>query len=238
MAKSAKQIQDEIVNGGFLDRLGNDRTDYADLNQMPSTKQIIILSAASFIEKVKEELQRLGKVSSGNLEDGVTSGDLIEDKGGFEIDLGYKESDSAAKYYDYVNKGVKGVDSGQPSGSPYGFKNLKVSMQMQKSLMLWYRKRGNAARREDQKKKLSATQRTNKRLKKAISAAESAKSLAYATAVSIKRKGIKKTGFFDNAVEFSFGKGFIDAVSKSVGQDIKVYIRQMDKQINENNNRK
>lgn len=238
MAKSAKQLQEEVVNSGLLNRLGSDRTDYADLNQLPSTKQIIILSAANFIEKVKEELQRLGKVSSGNLEDGITSGDLIEDKGGYEIDLGYKKDDSAAKYYDYVNKGVRGYSTGSPSGSPYGFKNLKVSMAMQKSLMLWYRKRGNAARYEDQKKKLSATQRTNKRLKKAISATDSAKSLAYATAVSIKRKGIKKTGFFDNAVNFSFGKGFIDAVSKSVGQDIKVYIRQIDKQINEKNNRK
>lgn len=237
MAKSPKELQDQIVNDSFLDKLGSERTDYADLNQLPGTKQIIILSAASFIEKVKEELQRLGKVSSGNLEDGITSGDLIEDKNGYEIDLGYQETDSAAKYYDYVNKGVKGFNSGNPA-SPYSFKSLKVSKDMVKSLLLWYRKRGNAARREDQKKNLSATQRKNKSLKKQVDASKSLQSLAYATAVSIKKKGIKKTGFFDNAVEFSFGKGFIDAVSKTVGQDIKVYIRQINKQINESNNRK
>ena len=237
MAKTPKEIQDQLVNDGFLDKLGNERTDYAELNQLPATKQMIILSAASFIEKVKMELQRLGKVSSGNLEDGITSGDLIEDKTGYEIDLGYQKSDSAAKYYDYVNKGVRGFDSGSPA-SEYGFKSLKVSKDMVKSLLLWYRKRGNAARREDQKKKLSSTQRKNKSLKKRVDASKNLQSLAYATAVSIKKKGIKTTGFFDKSVEFSFGKGFIDAVSKTVGQDIKVYIRQINKQINETNNRK
>lgn len=237
MAKSAKQLQSELVNDSYLDKLGNDRKEYAELNELPSTKQIIILSAANFIEKVKEELQKQGKVSSGKLEDGITSGDLIEDQGGYEIDLGYRSEDSAAKYYDFVNKGVQGYTSGNPQ-SPYSFKSLKVSKDMTKSLLLWYRKRGNAARREDQKKKLSATQRKNKRLKKQVDAAASLKSLAYATAVSIKKKGIRKSGFFDKSVEFSFGKGFIDAVSKTVGQDIKVYLRQINKQINENNNRK
>lgn len=237
MAKSAKQLQEELVNDAYLDKLGNDRTDYADLNELPSTKQVIILSAASFIEKVKENLQKQGKISSGNLEDGITSGDLIEDRSGYEIDLGYRDADTASKYYDYVNKGVTGFSTGSPS-SPYGFKSLKVSAKMVKSLLLWYRKRGNAARREDQKKKLSANQRKNKRLKKQVDAAKNLKSLAFATAVSIKKKGIRKSGFFDKAVEFSFGKGFIDAVSKTVGQDIKVYLRQINKQINENNNRK
>lgn len=237
MAKSAKNLQDEIVNNGFLDKLGNDRNSYADLNQLPSTKQIIILSAVSFIQKVKEELQRLGKVSSGNLEDGITSGELIEGDGGYEIDLGYKNTDPASKYYDFVNKGVRGVESGQPN-SPYSFKNLIVSAKMQKSIMLWLRKRGNAARREDQTKKLTATQRKNKRILKQISAADSAKSLAMAVAIGIKKKGIKKSKFFDTAVDFSFGKGFVDAISKTVGQDIKVYIRQINKQINETNNKK
>lgn len=237
MAKTPKELQDQLVNDGFLDKLGNDRTDYAELNQLPATKQMIILSAASFIEKVKEELQRLGKVSSGNLEDGITSGELLEDRSGFEIDLGYQSDDSAAKYYDFVNKGVRGFDSGSPA-SPYGFKSLKVSKDMVKSILLWYRKRGNAVRREDQKKKLSSTQRKNKSLKKTVDASKNLQSLAYATAVSIKKKGIKTTGFFDRSVEFSFGKGFIDAVSKTVGQDIKVYIRQINKQINETNNRK
>lgn len=237
MAKSAKQLQDELVNDTYLDKLGNDRTNYAELNELPSTKQIIILSAANFIEKVKENLQKQGKISGGKLEDGITSGELIEDQNGYEIDLGYRDDDSASKYYDFVNKGVQGYTSGNPK-SEYSFKNLKVSAKFAKSILLWYRKRGNAARREDQKKKLSSTQRKNKRLKKQVDAAKDLKSLAYATAVSIKKKGIRKSGFFDSAVSFSFGKGFVDAVSKTVGQDIKVFLRQANKQINETNNRK
>jgi hypothetical protein len=236
MAKSPKNIQNEIVNNGFLDQLGSESKDYLDLKELPGTKKLIILSAANFIQKVQSELQRLGKISSGRLEDGITQGELLEDKGGYEIDLGYENTDPASKYFDYVNKGVTGKNSGSPS-SLYSFKSLKVSNQMAKSLLLWYRKRGNAGRYEDQKKKLSAQQRKNKRISKTISAADNLKSLAYATAVSIKKKGIKTTKFFDRSVEFSFGKGFIDAVSRTVGQDIKVYIRQTNKQINEKNNK-
>jgi hypothetical protein len=57
------------------------------------------------------------------------------------------------------------------------------------------------------------------------------KSLAYVVARSIKKKGLKKTGFFDSAVDSFFGNDFTTAVSKIIGQDVRILIRQ-----NGNNN--
>ena len=51
------------------------------------------------------------------------------------------------------------------------------------------------------------------------------RSLAYATAINIKRRGLKKTGFFDKAVEESFGSQFYSAVAKITGKEIAVNIR-------------
>jgi hypothetical protein len=234
MAKSIKQIQDEIVNDGFLDNLGNDSTDYAEMGEFPSVEQFMIRSAAAFVLQIKEVLNRQGKVSSGGLEDGISDGGLNKTGNGYQISIGWDASDPASKYYDFVNKGVKGVVSGNPSSSPYAFKNLKVSRNMQKSILLWYRKRGNAARNEDQRKKLSATQRKNRSLKRKVDAATNLKSMAYATAVNIKKKGIKRSGFFDDTINSVFGQSFLDALSKVVGQDVRIAIRQANNKLNEN----
>jgi hypothetical protein len=238
MAKSTKQLQDEIVNDGFLDSLGDDSTDYAGMGEFPSVEQFMIRSAAAFVLQIKEVLNRQGKVSSGGLEDGISSGSLNNTGNGYQISIGWDSSDPASKYYDFVNKGVKGVVSGNPSSSPYAFRNLKVSRNMQRSILLWYRKRGNAARNEDQKntKKnpLSATQRKNRSIKRQVDAATRLKSMAYATAVNIKKKGIKRSGFFDNTINSVFGQSFLDALSKVVGQDVKIAIRQANNKINEN----
>jgi hypothetical protein len=233
MAKSIKQLQDEIVNDGFLDSLGDDSTDYAGMGEFPSVEQFMIRSAAAFVLQIKEVLNRQGKVSSGGLEDGISSGSLNNTVNGYEISIGWDSSDPASKYYDFVNKGVKGVVSGNPSSSPYAFRNLKVSRNMQRSILLWYRKRGNAARNDDQTKKLSATQRKNRSIKRQVDAATRLKSMAYATAVNIKKKGIKRSGFFDNTINSVFGQSFLDALSKVVGQDVKIAIRQANNKINE-----
>lgn len=232
MAKGVKQLQDELVNSSFLDNLGESPIDYIDLGELPTTKQIIIKSAANFILKVQENLEMLGKVNTGGLADGISSGDLIESNGGYEIVVGYKKGDKGEKYYDYVNKGVRGFHSGTPN-SPYSFKNAYANKKMATSLLLWYRKRGIMAKNEDQKKKLSASQRKNKSIKKTVNAADNLKSMAYATAAKIKSRGLKKTGFFDKAVNYSFGKEFIEAVSKSVGQDVRVFIRQTSDELKE-----
>lgn len=223
MAKSIKQLQDEVLS--FLETKGESKQQFADVTELPAIEQLMVLSAANFILQVQENLNKAGKVDTGTLSSDITSGQVITTGTGYELEIGYPVNSKAAKYYDFVNKGVKGLRSGQPADSPYAFKNEKVSLSMLTALSSWYRRNAAAGKRETQKKNLSAVQRKRKRLLKAVSAETKLKSLAYATAVSIKRKGLKKTGFFDKAIKTSFGKEFVTAVAKIAGREIQINIR-------------
>ena len=223
MAKSAKQIEAEVL--AFLDTIGQDKAAFQEVTKLEGVEKYIILAAANFILKVQENLDTAGKVDTGTLSSQITQGDLIETGSGYELEIGYPAGSKAAKYYDFVNKGVKGTRGGPDS--IYSFKNDKPGYAMTSALEGWYKRQGKAGLRETQKKNLSAVQRKRKKLSKMVSEASKLKSLAYATAVSIKRKGLKKTGFFDKAVNSSFGSDFYQSLAKITGKEIAVNIRNI-----------
>lgn len=225
MAKSNKQIEAEVL--AFLDTIGEDSAAFQDVISMKGMEKMIILSAANFIIRVQENLKSVGKIDTGGLSTDITQGELIQTGTGYELEIGYPKDSKAAKYYDFVNKGVKGFNSGQPSDSPYSFKNARAGKGMALSILQWYRRHANFARKETQKTNLSAVQRKRKKLSKMVSEASKLKSLAYATAVNIKRKGLKKTGFFDKAINDSFGPDFYNAIAKITGKEIAVNIRNI-----------
>jgi hypothetical protein len=221
MPKSIKQLQAELLSSGTLNQLGASKEDFTELEKLPVLEQYLILAAANFIQKVKDNIEVLGISDTGALSDDIAQGDLIKESNGYSISLGYPANSKAAKYYDFVNKGVKGVKSGTPN-SPYSFKNLGISRSMLKNIYSWVNR--NGIKRND----VSITKRQAKResLSKMVSEASKKKSIAYAVAVNIKKKGLKKTGYFDNAVQEYFGNDFSTAISKMIGQDVKILIRQ------------
>lgn len=226
MAKSAKQIEAEVL--AFLDTIGEDSAAFQEATSMKGMEKMIILSAANFILKVQENLNKAGKVDTGGLSTQITQGELIQTGTGYELEIGYPADSKAAKYYDYVNKGVRGfIDESSAPNSPYQYQSEypEYGGVMHKAIMGWYRRNAGAGRREDQKKNLSAVQRKRKKLSKMVDANKRLRSLAYATAINIKRRGLKKTGFFDKAIESSFGSQFYSAVAKITGKEIAVNIR-------------
>lgn len=222
MAKSAKQIESEVLS--FLDTIGEDKSKFQNVSNFPGVERLMILAAANFIIQVQENLNRAGKIDTGTLASDITQGELIKSGSQYSIEVGYPIGSKAAKYYDFVNKGVKGTRGGPDS--PYSFKNDKPGYSMTSALSGWYKRHSNFARKETQTKNLSAVQRKRKKLSKMVSEASRLKSLAYATAVNIKRRGLKKTGFFDKAVKSSFGSEFYDAIAKITGKNIAINIRQ------------
>jgi hypothetical protein len=226
MAKSIKQIQDEIISEGFLDSLAKDNQNYQELKQYPVLKKMILLASDEFIMTAIEELDRQGKVNTGGISDGLSSSDILESGEGYEVELGYDPSDPSSKYYDYVNKGVAGVGkSGQ-----YKFKSLKPGKKMVSAIELWMRQRGLQGRNDDMRYNLSANQKKNKSLSQTPE--KKLRSFAYLTARKLKREGIPYSGFFDKAVEAQFGKDFANAVAGAVAADLRVYIRKLDLLIN------
>ena len=226
MPKSINQLQAELLSSGTLDKLGASQQDFASLGTLPVLEQYLILAAANFIQKVKDNIEVLGISDTGALSDDIAQGDLIKQPNGYSISLGYPKGSKAAKYYDFVNKGVRGVKSGTPN-SPYAFKNIGVGRAMLQNIKSWVDR--NGIRRNDVA--ITRRQATRQSLSNMVSEASRSKNLAYAVAVNIKKRGLRKTGFFDSAVDSYFGRDFAVSVSKIIGQDIKVLIRQ-----NGNNN--
>ena len=224
MAKSNKQIEAEVL--AFLDTIGESAEGFREVKNLRGLEKLIGLAVGNFIQRVQENLIKANKVDTGALSRDITQGDLITTGNGYEIEVGYPAGSEAAKYYDFVNKGVKGVRSGQPADTPYSFKNDKPGMNMQLAIAKWYRRNASFGRKETQKQNLSGLQKKRKKLLKIADEATRLRSLAYATSVNIKRRGLKKTGFFDKAVEASFGKDFSRLVAVVSGREIAVTIRK------------
>jgi hypothetical protein len=217
MAKSIKQVQAELLDEGLLNRLGATER---DITELPVLEQLMIRAAANFILKVKENIEVLGISDTGALSDDLAQGDFIKQGNTYSIEMGYPSGSKAAKYYDFVNKGVTGVRSGSPN-SPYRFKTLGVGKGMALNILQWVRRnnvKGDVALSKGQSKRQS--------LSKMVSEASRKKSLAYAIAVNIKKRGLRKTGFFDQAKDLYFGNDFATAISKIIGQDVRILIRQ------------
>ena len=232
MAKSIKQIEAEVLAKLESKGFGISATEFDEITELKGIEELMVLAAANFILQVQENLNQAGKIDTGTLASDIEKGEITNSGGVYSIDVGYAKGSKAAKYYDFVNKGVRGTRSGEPSDSPYSFKNDKPGLKMTSAIAGWYRRHATAGRRETQKKNLSSVQRKSKKLSKMVDANKRLRSLAYATAVNIKRRGLKKTGFFDKAVQNTFGTEFVKALAKISGKEIAINLRS-----NGNNNK-
>lgn len=223
MPKSSKQILDQVFAG--LET--KNKALYEEVTNLPAAEQLILLSAANFILNVQDNLTKANKIDTGDLFNDIAQGELIKTSTGYEINVGYPKGSKAAKYYDFVNKGVQGFkEQTKAPNSPYKYKSEypKWGGEFHKAILGWYRRHASFGRKESQKKNLSGLQKKRKKLLKMVDAEKNRKSLAYATAISIKRKGLKTTGFFDKAIEQSFGKEFTNQLGKAIGKDIQLLI--------------
>jgi len=223
MAKSLKQVQDELLTSGYLDTLADDPVDPGSAPTNTAVSDLIIKLAGEFVIAVQENLDRLGKVSTGGLTDGVSAGDLLQSGSTYTLEIGYDKNDPSAKYWDFVNKGVRGIRSGQPASSPYQFRKLSAPPVMVEAIKGWLRVNGIAARNEDQRDDLSRLQQKRRNI---ATEQDPQGDFAYAIALAIKRRGLPYTGYFDQAVNAYFGKTFAQAVAKAASFDVRVAVRK------------
>ena len=222
MAKSQKQVQAELLTEGWIDRQSKDPVN-RNQTEPVTVEELLARYAGEFIIAVKENLDNRGKVSTGALQDGVDSGEVIGQGGKYTLEIGYDPNGPAAKYWDFVNKGVRGIISGEPASSPYKFRKLSAPPVMVEAIKGWMRTNQIAARNEDQVQDLSSLQQKRKRL---LDVEDPLNSFAYIIALRIKRNGLKYTGYFDRPVEEYFGDQFAEAVAKAAGVDIRIAIRK------------
>ena len=228
----AKVNFDLLIDDTAISSQAGKKSDYASVGELPFVEQTIINYAAQFIIQVQKNLQKANKVDTGRLETDIQEGSLIRDGKSYSIDIGYPASSEGARYYDFVNKGVKGFKSGTPN-SPYRFRSAFPSMNgpMVTAIQKWVKRNGLAQRNETQKYNLSGLQKK----RKSVSELNTGRTTAYLIARKIKQRGLPKTGFFDNAIDEVFNEQFYSKMAKAVGGDLRVYIKQATSLINDEN---
>jgi hypothetical protein len=228
----AKVNYEAVIDDAAILSQAGKKKDYASLGELPFVEQTIIGYAAQFIIQVQKNLQSTNKVDTGTLERDIQEGSLIKDGSSYSIDVGYPASSEGARYYDFVNKGVKGFKSGSPN-SPYKFRSAYPSMNgpMVNAIQKWVKRNGLAQRNETQKFNLSGLQRK----RKSVSELNTGRTTAYLIARKIKQRGLPRTGFFDDAIDQVFNEQFYNKMAKAVGGDVRVYIKQAVTLINEEN---
>ena len=192
--------------------------------KLDAVEKVMYDAANKFIGLAQQRINAKGKVDRGNMSDISVS--AINKKGNkYTLTIGYDESNPASKYYDFQNKGVKGLKSGQPN-SPYKFRTLKVSKNMVEAILQWYLRHKNYIRTEDQRKGLSPLQIKRKTISNVADPKIKLRQLATNTAKNIKKRGIGRVGFFDDNLDKAFGQEFQAKLAQALGQDIALTITQ------------
>jgi hypothetical protein len=221
---SISRAQIEALREGYIQRVGSTGFSLLRPGELPILEDTLALYGKAFNDTLVKILDQDNITSSGKLAEPALP--IITKFGtGYVLSLGYEPGSAASKYYDFVNKGVKGTKNVKAdSKTPYAFKSSKKAVPVS-SIEKWlgYNKL----------KSVSVSRYT--RLGTERKAIESKKSLAYIIARSIHTKGLKSTHYFDKAVSQIFNKEFIQNLAVALGGDVQIQIKQA---INGNNNNK
>ncbi len=186
MPSSISAVQQGSISSGFLDVTNESKENFEVFKGI-------------FNDYGKLFLQNLGKFA--NQKKVVASGKLLTESN-YKID-GNVLKIYVPYYYDFPNEGVQGVKSSKNApGSPYKFKNYGMSAEGRASIKQYI---------ASGKAKIETARKTKDKAlgigleKKRLSVADvQANTLIYL----IKRFGVKKTGYFADAVNATFNQDF------------------------------
>jgi hypothetical protein len=219
------KAQAKILADGFLASLGGNY-DKVSETDLPVIEAMLFAVGVDFNKQVVDNLTKSNAISSGDLLD-INLPQIYQKGNGFVLEVGYPINSKQQKYYDYVNKGVKGVGgkNAKPkkNSGDYSFKTAYPNKKMALSLLLSLR---NSSKQTIAYKPVSKLERKRKKLKKMLTDADSKKALAYAISSNIKKNGLKATYFFDKAIKTIFTKDFQAAMAEALKADVTIQIRK------------
>jgi len=220
---SISKAQIQALRDSFIQSLGGSFDKVKD-GDLPILEETLALYGKAFNDKITEILDKENITSSGRLAEPALP--IITKFGtGYILSLGYEPGSEASKYYDFVNKGVKGTKNEKADNkTPYAFKGNKKAVPVS-SIEKWL----------GYNKLKSVSVKKYTKLGTEAKAIDGKKSLAFLIARSIHRKGLKSTRYFDRAVAQIFNKQFIENIAVAIGGDVQIQIKQA---INGNNNNK
>lgn len=219
---SISKAQIEALRNGFLQSIGDTGFNVVKPGDLPVVERTLALYGKAFNDTLVKILDQENITSSGRLAEPALP--IITKFGtGYVLSVGYQQGSEASKYYDFVNKGVKGTSNVKADAkSPYSFKPNKKAVPIS-SIEKWL----------GYNKLKSVSVKKYTKLGTETKAIEGKKSLAFLIARSIHKKGIKSTKYFDRAVAQVFDKQFIENIAAALGGDVQIQIKQT---VNENGN--
>lgn len=209
MPTSLSKAQSNVINSGFLDRIGT-----TGKFETFVAESLLEQYGAEFKLVLTQYIKERQLVGSGALSDNINP-EVSEDGKTLTI--------SVLDYYDYVNKGVQGVkNSKNAAGSPYKYKNYGMNEEGRSSIKN-YILSGKAKVRNIRNDKAAGIGLESKGIrqkpKKSLLDSQ-VDNLIY----MIKKYGIKKTNYFDDAVNKVFANWAVD-MAAALGEDIKLNLR-------------
>jgi hypothetical protein len=225
---SISKAQIQAIREGFIQSIGETGFGKVKAGELPILEETLALYGKAFNDTLVKILDQDNITSSGRLAEPALP--IITKFGtGYVLSLGYEPGSEASKYYDFVNKGVKGTKNIKAdSKTPYAFKTNKKAVPVS-SIEKWL----------SYNKLKSVSVKKYTKLGTETKAIDTKKSLAYVIARSIHTKGLKSTHYFDRAVTQVFNKEFIQNLAVAIGGDVQIQIKQtINESKNGNNNNK
>ena len=213
--------KEQLANLDVLEITGKDASYYGTPKALDSVGKLLDKSVEIFLRRAIAKINQKKRINTGDMQD-IRVIRREFSNGRYRYDIGYDDNNPASEYWAFQDKGVKGVTSGQPSSSPYAFKNIKVGREFLTNLIKWYASHRNYIKNEDQKKGLRSLQK--KRAKLGNIAENKIKGIAFATGVKIKKEGLPTIGFAKAGYDAAFNEQFYKNLAKALGTDIKINI--------------
>lgn len=224
MAVSFSRQQAKLLKDGFLDNIGQSKSD--EVFELDNVAAVLYEFAADFETEAIQILHQKNAVASGNLEKSFNVNVRFANNV-------YTLTIKLADYFDFVNKGVKGLEGGP--NSPYSFKSKYPSKKMALAILLWLRRNRN--RVVNIKKATSKLERKGRALARKVNKSDDLKGMAYAMSAGIKKHGLKKTGFFDIPYQHQVPL-LKDKLAKALKEDFRLEVKKINQAINVNNGKK
>lgn len=191
--QSFTKRQQQVINNKIIDLNSDSPKDYKTFDGK-ALETALYNVAVEFITAATDNLQAADRVSSGGLLESIKPSEIVVMGKKMTIEI------SVLDYYKFLDKGVKGWQSGEPSDSPYAFKapagkGGKKSSEMVTAIRKWLIKEGLKAKATSKNPKHAISSRESRRQK----ITDTATSTAIMIAGIIRKRGLKKTNFWTDA---------------------------------------
>lgn len=202
MPRSIGSVQQSNISA--IMGMGESEQMYSTIGEETGLSKILLEWGDRFMKNLAQTAKEEKVVATGNMLSDFEF-ELVNNNTGLQIKL--------LNYYDYPNKGVRGVKSTKNApSSPYKFKSLYTMSPEGRSSLKRYIEEGRA---KIATVKSSGTLVGLEQKKKPLIDIQ-VDTLIY----NIKKYGIKATNYFDRAVQMTFNNEFYVSMAEAVGKDI------------------